>query len=195
MWRQIAPAFRITLLMTILTGLLYPALVTGVCQILFRGQANGSLAVVDHRVVGSTLIGQGFTRPEYLHPRPSAAGNGYDGLASGGSNLGPTSEKLIARVKADAEKFHQQNPGVTGLLPADLLTASGSGLDPDVSPASAAVQVARIAQARGIAPEHIREVIAEHTTGRTLGFMGEPRVNVLEVNLDLDRLFPFKAAR
>lgn len=194
MWRQIAPAFRITLFMTILTGLLYPALVTGICQLLFPRQANGSLVTADGRTVGSSLIGQNFTRPEYLQPRPSAAGNGYDGLASGGSNLGPANEKLIARVKTAAEKFRQQNPGATDALPSDLLTASGSGLDPDLSPASAEIQVPRIAQARGIAPDRVRQAIAAHTAGRTFGFMGEPRVNVLEVNLDLDRQDPPKAA-
>jgi K+-transporting ATPase ATPase C chain len=187
MWRQITPALRMTLLMTVLTGLIYPGVVTGLCQLVFRNQANGSLVSAGGRTVGSSLIGQNFTKPGYLQPRPSAAGNGYDGLASGGSNLGPTNDKLAARVKDSVEKFRKENPGVQEPLPADLVTTSGSGLDPHVSPASADVQVDRIARARGWKPEQVREVIARHTEGRTLGFLGERRVNVLAVNLDLDQ--------
>src|ERR1700732_4286778 len=141
MWQQLLPGLRMTLVMTVLTGLIYPLAVTGLCQVFFHDQANGSLITGNGQVVGSQLIGQNFTRAEYFQPRPSAAGNdGYDATASGGSNLGPTNQKLIDRVKASAEKFHRENPSYTGPLPADLVTASGSGLDPHISPASAAAQ-------------------------------------------------------
>jgi K+-transporting ATPase ATPase C chain len=188
---QLAPAFRVTLFMTVLTGLIYPGMVTGLCQMLFPHRANGSLVTVDGKVVGSALIGQNFTKPEYFHPRPSAAGNdGYDATASGGSNLGPTNQKLIDRVKADVDKFRNENPDYTGPLPADLLTASGSGLDPDLSPASALAQAPRVAKARGVSLEPVQQLIAQNTQGRALGFMGEPRVNVLALNLELDKRFP-----
>lgn len=150
MFQQLLPGFRMTLVMTILTGLLYPGLVTGLCQLLFKDQANGSLKRVNGQAVGSVLIGQPFSKPEYFHPRPSAAGNGYDGLSSSGSNFGPTNSKLADRVKADAAAFRKDNPEFKGDLPADLVTASGSGLDPHISPASAEAQAARVAQARGI---------------------------------------------
>ena len=179
-----------TLLMTILTGLIYPGVVTGLCQLLFHDQANGSLITVNGQIVGSSLIGQAFSRPKYFHGRPSAAGNGYDGTASGGSNLGPTSQKLIDRVKTDVADFRKENPDYIGLIPADLLTASGSGLDPHISAASAEAQVARVAKARGASEERIRLLIAANREGRDLGFMGEPRVNVLKLNLDLDRQLP-----
>lgn len=187
MWKQLGCAFRIMILFTALTGLVYPAVVTGLCQLLFPGRANGSLVEVNGRVVGSALIGQNFSRSEYFHPRPSAAGNnGYDGTASGGSNYGPTNQKLIDRVKASVKQFRKENPDFTGPIPADIVTASGSGLDPDISPASAYAQAARVAKARGVAVEQIRQLIARHTKGRDLGFLGEPRVNVLAINLDLD---------
>ncbi|HLJ17265.1 MAG TPA: potassium-transporting ATPase subunit KdpC [Bryobacteraceae bacterium] len=190
MWRQIAPAFRITLVLTVLTGLLYPAVVTGLAQVFFPHAANGSMVVQNGQVVGSSLIGQNFTKPEYLQPRPSAAGNdGYDATASQGTNLGPTSQKLIDRVKAAAEKFRHDNPDFSGPIPADLLTTSASGLDPDLSPAAAAAQAARIARARGLSVEQVEQLIERHITGREWGFLGEPRVNVLEVNLSLDREF------
>ena len=190
MWQQLLPALRITLVMTVLTGLLYPLAVTGLCQLFFRDQANGSLVMVNGRVVGSELIGQNFTKPEYFHPRPSAAGNdGYDATASGGSNLGPTNKKLIDRVQASVDKFRKENPGYQGAIPADLLTTSGSGLDPHISPASAEAQSERVAKARGASVDQIRSLIASHTEGRDLGFLGEPRVNVLLLNLDLDRTF------
>src|SRR5713226_3002901 len=140
MFQQLLPGLRMTLLMTILTGLLYPGLVTGLCQLMFRDQANGSLVTVNGQVIGSSLLGQSFAKPEYFHPRPSAAGNGYDGTASSGSNLGPTSRKLIDRVKNDAASFRKENPDYNGPIPSDLLTASGSGLDPHISPASAEAQ-------------------------------------------------------
>src|SRR5512138_304165 len=149
MLKQLIPAFRIILVLTVLTGFFYPGVVTELCQLLFHAQANGSLIVKDGRVVGSTLIGQNFTNIEYFHSRPSAAGNdGYDASASSGSNLGPTSRKLIDRVKSDIDKFRQENPEYHGPIPADLVTASGSGLDPHVSPAAAQAQAARIAKAR-----------------------------------------------
>lgn len=191
MLNQLIPGLRITLALTALTGLIYPGVVTMLCQWMFHLQANGSLIVRDGRVVGSTLIGQSFTRPEYFHPRPSAAGpEGYDASASSGSNLGPTSRELMDRVRASMEQFREENPEHTGAIPADLVTASASGLDPHISPASAEVQIARVARVRGIAAEELRSVVAGHTEGRTLGFLGEPRVNVLVLNLELDRKFP-----
>lgn len=193
MWRLLAPAFRTTLVLTILTGLLYPGLVTELCLLLFPQQANGSLVEANGRVVGSLLIGQNFAKPGYFHPRPSAAGNdGYDPTASGGSNYGPTNQKLIDRVKASVEQFRTENPDYSGAIPADLLTTSGSGLDPHISPASARAQAPRIAKARGIKADQLLQLIEEHTEGRTLGFLGEPRVNVLALNLELDRQFPLQ---
>jgi len=191
MWKQIATAFRVTLFFTVLTGLIYPGVVTALCQLLFPSQANGSLVEINGQAVGSSLIGQNFTRPEYFQPRPSAAGNdGYDASASLASNYGPTNQKLIDRVKASVDKFRKDNPDHAGPIPADLLTASGSGLDPHISPASAEAQAARIARARGISLQQVQQLIAEHTEGRTLGFLGEPRVNVLKVNMALDRAAP-----
>jgi K+-transporting ATPase ATPase C chain len=188
MWQQLLPALRMTALMTVLTGLIYPLAVTGIAQAFFSGKANGSLLAKNGHVLGSSLIGQNFTRPEYFHSRPSAAGNdGYDATASGGTNLGPTSQKLVDRVKASVDQFRKDNPGFTGSVPADALTASASGLDPHISPASADVQVERIAAARHVAPEQIRSLIARHTEQPDLGFLGEARVNVLLLNLDLDR--------
>jgi K+-transporting ATPase ATPase C chain len=191
MWKQLLPGLRMTLLLTVLTGLLYPGLVTGLCQALFPRQANGSLLYGNGRTAGSALIGQGFTRPEYFQARPSAAGaDGYDAASSSGSNLGPTSRKLAERTRASVEKFRTENPDFTGPIPADLVTASGSGLDPHISPASAETQVARVAKARGVNPDSIRHLVAQFTEGRDLGFLGEPRVNVLELNLALDGRFP-----
>jgi K+-transporting ATPase ATPase C chain len=181
-----------TLVLTVLTGLIYPGIVTGLCQLLFPNQANGSLVIHDGKVLGSTLIGQNFTRPEYFQPRPSAAGNGYDATASTGSNLGPTSQKLVDRVKASADKFHKDNPNFTGTIPADLLTASGSGLDPHLSPESADAQVDRVAKARGASAQDIRALVVQLTEGRDLGFLGEPRVNVLRLNEALDEKFAHK---
>jgi K+-transporting ATPase ATPase C chain len=188
---QLAPAFRFTLLMTVLTGLIYPGVVTGLCQLLFSRPANGSLLEVNGKIVGSTLLGQNFSKPEYFHPRPSAAGNdGYDATASGGSNLGPTNQKLVDRMKADIAKFRKENPAYQGPIPADMLTTSASGLDPDISPASALAQAPRIAQARGATLDQVRQLVEDHSEGRQLGFFGEPRVNVLALNLDLDQRFP-----
>src|SRR5208337_4385686 len=153
--------------LTVLTGLVYPGVVTGLCQLLFSRPANGSLLEVNGKVVGSSLLGQNFSKPEYFHPRPSAAGNdGYDATASSGSNLGPTNQKLIDRVKGDIGKFRQENPNYQGPIPADLLTTSASGLDPDISPASALAQAPRVAQARGAALDQLTQLIKAHTQGR-----------------------------
>ena len=187
MLRQFGPALRITLFFTVLTGLIYPGAITALCQVLFHRQANGSLIEANGRVVGSSLIGQNFSKPEYFQPRPSAAGNGYDAAASSGSNYGPTSQKLVDRVKASVDQFRKDNPDYQGPIPADLVTASASGLDPDISPASAEAQAPRVAKARGLSLGQVQQLIAEHTEGRAFGFLGEPRVNVLLLNLALDR--------
>ena len=192
MWKQMMPGLRMTVLLTVLTGLIYPGAVTGICQILFPAQANGSLLVRNGKVVGSALIGQNFSKPENFQPRPSAAGNdGYDASASNGSNLGPTSQKLVDRTKATVAKLRADNPTQSAVgLPSDLATASGSGLDPHISPASAAWQVNRVAAARGVRPTDVENLVSELTEGRDLGFLGEPRVNVLQLNLALDGRFP-----
>jgi K+-transporting ATPase ATPase C chain len=191
MWGEFAPAIRMTLALTVLTGLLYPGLVTGVCQLFFHDKATGSLVEYGGRVVGSVLIGQNFTKPGYVHPRPSAAGNdGYDATSSGGSNRGPTSQKLIERVRGGVQNFRSQNPDYTGPLPADSVTASGSRLDPHISPAAAMAQAPRIAKARGVSVHEIRRVIEGKVEGRQFGLLGEPRVNVLQLNLALDQNYP-----
>jgi len=193
MLRQLGPAIRITLFFTVLTGLIYPGVITGLCQLIFPSKSNGSLISVNGQVVGSALLGQNFSKPEYFQPRPSAAGNdGYDPMASGGSNFGPTNQKLIDRVQATAEKFHKDNPDFSGPIPSDMVTASGSGLDPDLSPASALAQAPRIAKARAVNANVIRELISSQIQNRQLGFLGEPRVNVLALNSRLDEQFPRK---
>jgi K+-transporting ATPase ATPase C chain len=180
-----------TLLLTVLTGLIYPGVVTGVCQALFANQANGSLVTHNGQIIGSKLLGQNFAKPGYFHPRPSAAGNdGYDPTASQGSNLGPTSQKLADRMKASADQFRKENPAYSGAIPADAITASGSGLDPHISLANAQAQAARIAQARSAKADDIQSLIAGFTENRDLGFLGEARVNVLALNLALDQNFP-----
>jgi potassium-transporting ATPase KdpC subunit len=190
MWQQFIPALRITLVMTLVTGLLYPALVTGIAQLIFPQQANGSLLVRNGQVIGSDLLGQAFTRPEYFHPRPSAAGNGYDASASGGSNLGPTSSKLLDRVKASVAAYRTANLHAGAQIPADAVLASASGLDPHITPENAALQASRVAKARGVEPGLVMGLVAKTKEGRDIGVLGEPRVNVLRLNLALDERFP-----
>jgi K+-transporting ATPase ATPase C chain len=245
MLKELKPGFMMMLVMTVLTGVLYPAVITGIAQVVFRDQANGSLIVSNGQVVGSRLIGQNFAKPEYIHPRPSAAGNGYDPTASGGTNLGPTSAKLLnGTTKLDDKKnevvdfdgikdrivhycLDNDLPYETSMpldgfrdtqgnlddvklikafnddktplvftpktpIPADAVTASASGLDPDISPANAQTQADRVARARGISVEQVRNMIEQHIEGRGLWFLGEPRVNVLELNLAFDQAFAHK---
>jgi K+-transporting ATPase ATPase C chain len=175
-----------TLVTTVIFGLLYPLVVTGLSLVLFPGRANGQLIERNGKIVGSRIIGQAFTGPGYFHPRPSNAGTGYDPTSSGGSNLGPTNKTLIERVKGDVEKLQTENPGAP--IPVDLVTSSGSGLDSDISPAAAEFQIPRVAHSRGMKQEDVRALVQKHTKGRDLGFLGEERVNVLELNLELDTL-------
>jgi K+-transporting ATPase ATPase C chain len=243
MFKELGPGFRLTLVMTILTGLLYPAVMTGLSEVIFPKQAKGSLVTVNGNVVGSSLIGQSFAKPEYFHPRPSAAGNGYDATASGGSNLGPTSAKLLHGVTATDDKGkesvsfdginlrivhycvendipyqssvpldHFKDPQgnlddaklidafndpkapltftATMPIPQDAVTASASGLDPHISPANADLQAARVAKSRGTTPDQVKPLIAQSTDRADIGFLGEPRVNVLMLNIALDQRFP-----
>jgi K+-transporting ATPase ATPase C chain len=185
---ELIVALRMTLVTLVLTGLVYPLVVTGLAQAFFARQANGSLVKVDGAVVGSALIAQGFKRPAYFQPRPSAAGaDGYDASASSGSNLGPTSRTLRDRVAADVARLKKENAAAPGPVPVELVTTSGSGLDPHLSPAAALWQVPRVAAARGVAAREIQALLDARTEERTFGFLGEPRVNVLLLNLDLDR--------
>ncbi|MGE5360911.1 MAG: potassium-transporting ATPase subunit C [Bacteroidales bacterium] len=246
MWNQLKPAFLMMVVMTVLTGLVYPAFITLIAQVAFHDRANGSLVVSNGQVVGSRLIGQTFTKPEYFHPRPSAAGAGYDPTATGGTNLGPTSAKLFNgttkaddKTKSEVMDFdgikdrvvhycldndlpYESSAPLDGFrdaqghlddgrlikafnddktplvfrakapIPADAVTTSASGVDPEISPENAAIQVARVARARGVAPDQVRAVVTRHTEGRTFGFLGEPRVNVLMLNIALDRELPRK---
>ncbi len=204
--KQLRPAILLTVFFVVLTGIGFPVAVWAIGKVAFPSQAAGSLIKDAHgNVVGSSLLGQSFTKPEYFHPRPSAAGNGYDAANSSGTNLGPTSDKLINGIKDDpatkdvdetypgfkdlAKAYREENGlGPDAVIPADAATRSASGLDPDISPANADLQVARVAKARGLSPDRVRELVAAHTSGRTLGLFGEPRVNVLELNLGLDAL-------
>ena len=187
MTRYLGTAIRMTILTAILLGLIYPLAITGIAQVVFPGAADGSLVKVNGRVVGSSLIAQDFTAAEYFHPRPSAAGSGYNAMASSASNLGPTSRVLVARVKADVRSQIAQDPGLkVGAVPVDMVTTSGSGLDPDITVANASAKAPRVAAARGMSVPNVLALVAQHTTGRTLGFLGEPRVNVLRLNLALD---------
>jgi K+-transporting ATPase ATPase C chain len=190
MKEQLIVAVKFTLVTTLVFGLAYPLVVTGLSQWLFPLQANGSLIAKNGQVIGSQLIGQGFTSDKYFHSRPSGAGSGYDATASGGTNLGPTNRTLVQRVQLEVAKLQLENAGAP--IPADLVTASGSGLDPDISPASAEFQINRVAKARGMELGTLRAVVAKHTLPRQLGILGEARVNVLELNLDLDTNYPAK---
>jgi potassium-transporting ATPase KdpC subunit len=188
MKKNLITAVLMTIATTVLLGVVYPLVVTGIAQVIFPRKANGQLIEANGKIVGSHLIGQGFTSPGYFHSRPSAAGNGYDGTNSNGSQLGPTNQKLIDRVKADVATAQAENRSVP--VPIDLVTASASGLDPEISPAAAAFQLSRVAKARGISEAQLRQLVEDHTEDRQLGFLGEPRVNVLELNLELDKRFP-----
>jgi K+-transporting ATPase ATPase C chain len=179
-------SLRFTLVTAVLLGLGYPLLVTGIARVLFPHQAAGSLILKDGQIVGSELLAQSFTADKYFHPRPSAAGNGYDATASGGSNLAQSSKALVDRIQGSIDKLAAENPGHP--VPIDLVTTSASGLDPDITPDAAWFQAPRVAKARGLSEDRIRQFIEQHITGRQLGLLGEPRVNVLALNLDLDKL-------
>ncbi|HXH66137.1 MAG TPA: potassium-transporting ATPase subunit KdpC [Candidatus Limnocylindrales bacterium] len=184
MKRELILALRFTVVTTLVFGLIYPLGLTGVSKLFFPRQAAGSLVEKNGQVVGSKLIGQSFNSDKYFHARPSAAGNGYDASTSSASNLAPTNQALVDRVKSDVGKLQQENPGVA--IPVDLVTASGSGLDPEISPAAAEFQIPRVAKARGMSVDSLRNLVARHSQTRTWGIFGEPRVNVLELNLELD---------
>ena len=190
MKKHLRSAILMTLVTTVLFGLLYPLAVTGLSQLFFRAQANGGMIVQHGQIVGSRLIGQPFSADWYFHPRPSGAGNGYDPVApsGGATNLGPTNRQLVDRVKSDVEKLHAENPGAA--IPVDLVTTSGSGLDPEISPAAAEFQIPRVARERHMSETDLRALVAKHSLGRQFGLLGEPRINVVELNLDLDALHP-----
>ncbi len=188
MKKNLVTAILMTVATTILLGIIYPLVVTGLAQVIFPKNANGQLIEKAGKTVGSSLIGQGFTGPGYFHSRPSAAGNGYDAANSNGSQLGPTNQKLIDRVKSEVATAQADHPSAA--VPIDLVTASGSGIDPHITPAAAEFQLVRVARERGMTVDQLRSLVTKHTEGRQLGFLGEPRVNVLELNLDLDEQFP-----
>ena len=175
-----------TIATTILLGILYPLLITGLAQVLFKDKANGQIITHNGEAVGSRIIAQPFTGAKYFHPRPSAAGNGYDAANSGGTNLGPTNQKLLDRIQADAKTLHDENP--SQFIPVDLLTTSASGFDPDITPAAAEFQIPRVVRERGLQESFVRDLVQKHTAQRDLGLLGEARVNVLELNLALDDL-------
>jgi K+-transporting ATPase ATPase C chain len=191
---QLRPAVAMTVLLIVITGIIYPGVVTGLAQLLFPHSANGSLVVRNGQAVGSALIGQSFVAPYYFHPRPSAAGSGYVGDSSGGTNKGPTDRKLADTLIAQAVDSVVKNEGaVKGQIPSDMVTSSGSGLDPDISPANADLQAARVAKARALPVARVQALIAQYTQARQFGFFGEPRVNVLALNLALDSIVPAPA--
>jgi K+-transporting ATPase ATPase C chain len=182
-WRT---SIRFTIVTTLLVGIGYPLLVTGIAKAVFPRKAAGSLILKDGQVIGSELLAQSFTSDKYFHPRPSAAGNGYDATSSGGSNLAQSNKALVDRIQGSIDQLSKENPGKP--VPIDLVTTSGSGLDPDITPDSAYFQAPRVAKARGLSEDRVRQLIGEHITGRQLGFLGEPRVNVLDLNLELDKI-------
>ena len=186
MKRNLLTAFLMTIATTILLGLIYPLVITGLAQVLFRDKANGQIVARNGEAIGSRIIAQPFTSAKYFHPRPSNAGNGYDAANSGGTNYASTNQKLIDRVKADAATLQRENPSQP--IPVDIITTSASGLDPEISPAAAEFQIPRVARARGLSEAGVRELVRRHITERDLGLFGEPRVNVLELNLALDEL-------
>ncbi len=188
MKRNLWISILMTIATTVLLGLIYPLVVTGIAQVIFPHKANGQLIVKDGKVIGSSLIGQGFSGPQYFHSRPSAAGNGYDAANSGGSNFGPTNQKFLDRVKTDLTAAQAENPHAP--VPIDMVTTSASGFDPHITPANADFQLPRVANARSITVDQLRAIIAKHTEARQFGILGEARVNVLELNLDLDQQFP-----
>jgi K+-transporting ATPase ATPase C chain len=188
MKKNLITAILMTIATTILLGIIYPLVVTGLAQLMFPKQANGQLIQKDGKTIGSSIIGQSFSSPAYFHPRPSFAGNGYDATNSNGSQLGPTNQKLIDRVKGDVTSAQAENPGTP--VPIDLVTGSGSGLDPHITPAAAEFELPRVARERGTTVDQLRALVAKHTSDRQFGFLGEPRVNVLELNLELDERFP-----
>jgi len=188
MKKNILISISMTIATTVLFGLIYPMVVTAVAQLIFPRKANGQLIESNGSVVGSAIIGQGFSGPAYFHSRPSAAGNGWDAANSAGSNFGPTNQKLIDRVKGDVATAQTDNPDTP--VPIDLVTTSASGFDPHITPAAAEFQLARVAKVRGVSADEVRALVRKRTEGRQLGFLGEPRVNVLELNLDLDQHFP-----
>jgi potassium-transporting ATPase KdpC subunit len=193
MKKNLTIAFWFTIVTTVIFGILYPLAVTGLAQLLFPHQANGQLLENNGKIIGSRIIGQSFTAPGYFHSRPSSAGTGYDATSSSASNLAPTNRTLIDRVKEDVEKAHAENP--SSPVPIDLVTASGSGLDPEISPAAADFQSARVAKERNMSKEEVEALIQKHTRPRQFGFLGEPGINVLELNLELDRSYPIPHTR
>jgi K+-transporting ATPase ATPase C chain len=188
MMKNLKISILMTIVTTLLLGVIYPGVVTALAQLIFPRQANGNLIDVNGKIVGSRLIGQAFSSPGYFRSRPSAAGNGYDAGNSGGSNLGPTNKMLVDRVNGDVQKLQAENPNMP--VPMDLVTTSGSGLDPHISPEAAAFQTPRVARERNMSESDVARLVSQHTEGRQLGFLGEPRINVLELNLDLDTVHP-----